>query len=60
VLVYLTFVELNPHEEQSGAVRLRYDHQELDYRSYGFTEEDLNKEFFINPDHLTVSLGDKN
>mmetsp|Transcript_17393 Transcript_17393/g.15304 ORF Transcript_17393/g.15304 Transcript_17393/m.15304 type:complete len:886 (+) Transcript_17393:459-3116(+) len=50
---------LSKSEEQSGAVSLYYSHNELDYRHYGFTEDDLNKEFFVNPEHITGILANR-
>ena len=48
------FVDLSKTEEQSGT-KAKNVHQELDYKSYGFTEADLNKEFYLFPQILTVN-----
>lgn len=50
---------MNREEEQSGAVSLAYEHHELDYQHYGFSPEDLNKEFEIDSEHSRDLLSKK-
>ena len=47
-------IDLNKREDQSGVKQVRTVHEELDYKTYGFNESDLDKEYYVDTQILTV------
>ena len=47
-------IDLNKKEDQSGVRQVRTVHEELDYKTYGFNESDLDKEYYVDTQMLTV------